>query len=304
MTELVEKQSFSRGWSNYQLPGYLAGDVSAAFLSATLISPILTAIDRAVVENVSSTTRPLSTALKENILCTFRHPKRFFVARPFFYMWTLYAVTYTTANSLNTLTSAFMDKSHEVLAKSLTFIATCTVNVPLGVWKDIRFVQTFGGSHILPPTGPANTPHHPLKTPPPPPPLQSPTKFPRAVAATFLARDALTILGSFTLPPMLSHRMPIADPAAQMAAAQLLVPILSQVVATPVHLLGLDLYSNPGKGVKGERAGRMRRGLVGTTAVRCARIVPAFGVGGIVNTELRGWFRERVDGGGGRRELR
>lgn len=208
-------------------------------------------------------------------------------------MWTLYAVTYTTANSLNTLTGTFMDKSHEVLAKSITFIATCTVNVPLGVWKDIRFVQTFGGRPTPPPTGPVNTP--PNKPPPPP---QSPTKFPRAVAATFLARDALTILGSFTLPPMLSHRIPLADPAAQMAAAQLLVPVLSQVVATPVHLLGLDLYSNPGKGARGERAGRIRRGLLGTTAVRCVRIVPAFGVGGIVNTGLRERFRGRVDGDG------
>ncbi|OAG09225.1 uncharacterized protein CC84DRAFT_1202024 [Paraphaeosphaeria sporulosa] len=295
MTELVEKQSFNRGWRSYQLPGYLAGDVSAAFLSATLISPILTAIDRAVVENVSSTTRPLSIALKENILCTYRHPKRFFAAKPFFYMWTLYAVTYTTANSVNTLTTTFMDKSHEILAKSITFVVTCTVNVPLGVWKDIRFVQTFGGRPTPPPKGPVNTSPNSIKTSPPP---QNPTKFPISVAATFLARDALTILGSFTLPPMLSHRIPIADPAAQMAAAQLLVPVLSQVVATPVHLLGLDLYSNPEKGERGQRVGRIRRGLLGTTAVRCARIVPAFGVGGIVNTGLREWFRGRVDGYG------
>lgn len=89
----------------------------------------------------------------------------------------------------------------------------------------------------------------------------------------------------------------MADPAAQMAAAQLLVPVLSQVVATPVHLLGLDMYSNPEKGEKGERAKRIRRGLLGTTAVRCARIIPAFGVGGIVNTGLREWFHDNVDGG-------
>ncbi|KAJ5029049.1 fad-linked oxidoreductase [Bipolaris maydis] len=226
MTELVETQSITRGWRNSRLPSYLAGDVSAAFLSATLISPILTAIDRAVVENVSSTTRPLSTALKENLLCTIRYPKSFFAAKPFIYMWMLYAATYTTANSMNTLTSISMNKSPEFLANSLIFIATCTVNVPLGVCKDICFVQTFGGR----PPGPANTP----QTKPPLPP-RSPTKFPKAVAATFLARDAITILGSFTLPPMLTHRIPIADPAAQMAVAQLLMPVLSQLAATPVR---------------------------------------------------------------------
>ncbi|KAJ5062225.1 hypothetical protein J3E74DRAFT_268553 [Bipolaris maydis] len=293
MTELVETQSITRGWRNSRLPSYLAGDVSAAFLSATLISPILTAIDRAVVENVSSTTRPLSTALKENLLCTIRYPKSFFAAKPFIYMWMLYAATYTTANSMNTLTSISMNKSPEFLANSLIFIATCTVNVPLRVCKDICFVQTFGGR----PPGPANTP----QTKPPLPP-RSPTKFPKAVAATFLARDAITILGSFTLPPMLTHRIPIADPAAQMAVAQLLMPVLSQLAATPVHLLGLDLFSIPGKRERGKRAKRIQRGLAGTTAVRCVRIVPAFGVGGIVNTGLRGWFRGVVEDGGMRAE--
>ena len=244
--------------------------------------------DRAVVENVASPNRTLPVALKENILCTFRYPRRFFVAKPFFYMWTLYAVTYTTANSVNSLAKTFMDTSHEVLANSITFFATCIVNVPLGVWKDIRFVQTFGRSSI-PRTDTVITPAN-TKVPLP----QSPTKFPRAVGATFLARDAITILGSFTLPPMLSDKLPIADPAAQMATAQLLVPVLSQVIATPVHLLGLDLYSNPQKGEREERAKRIRGSLLGTTAVRCARIIPAFGVGGIVNTGLRAWFHENL----------
>lgn len=245
---------------------------------------------RAVVENVASANRTLPTALKENILYTFRYPRRFFAAKPFFYMWTLYAATYTTANSVSSLTKSLMDTSHEVLSESVTFLATCVVNVPLGVWKDIRFVQTFGRT-IVPQTdrpvvnAPANTKLTPLP--------QSPTRFPRAVGATFLARDAITILGSFTLPPIMSDKVPIADPAAQMAAAQLLVPVLSQVVATPVHVLGLDLYSNPEAG-REERARRIRSSLLGTTAVRCARIIPAFGVGGIVNAGLRNWFHGKL----------
>ncbi|KAF1972244.1 hypothetical protein BU23DRAFT_508692 [Bimuria novae-zelandiae CBS 107.79] len=289
MTELVESQSLQRSWKNSTLPWYLAGDVSAALLSSTLISPILTAIDRAVVENAASTNRPMSVALKENIRCTFRYPRRFFVAKPFFYMWTLYAATYTTANSVNSLAATFMDRSQEVLASSVTFLATCIVNVPLGVWKDIRFVQTYGRSRLSSTaTGTTPTP----KVPP-----QSPTKFPQAVGATFLARDAITILGSFTLPPMISHRLPMIDPVAQMAAAQLLVPVLSQVVATPMHLLALDLYSNPNKSENGDRAKRIRKGLLETTAVRCARIIPAFGVGGIVNTGLKEWFHSMVEEG-------
>lgn len=308
LMDLAELPNLSKGWEGHTLPGHLVGDVSAAFLSATLISPILTVIDRlgpllhyyelilttprAVVENVATNGRPLTAALKENGMCAFRYPRRFFFAKPFFYMWTLYSVTYTAANSVNSLTGTFMTNSHEVLANSITFLATCIVNVPLGVWKDIRFVQAFG--HSSPPIAKTPSSHVP----------ESSKKFPKCVAATFLARDAITILGSFTLPPLVSQRLPIVDPALQMAAAQLLVPVLSQIVATPVHLLGLDLYSNSNQGEKGERAKRIRRGLSGTTAVRCARIVPAFGVGGIVNTGLREWFHGITGGHGSIKEIK
>ena len=117
------------------------------------------------------------------------------------------------------------------------------------------------------------------------------------VGATFLLRDIITILGSFTLPSMLSTSIPhtiLSDPAAKMAAAQICVPVLSQIVATPVHLLGLDLYSHAQEQRNGERAKRIRRNLGPATVVRCCRIIPAFGVGGIVNGGLRGWFHGLV----------
>jgi hypothetical protein len=77
-----------------------------------------------------------------------------------------------------------------------------------------------------------------------------------------------------------------------MAALQLSVPILSQVVATPVHLLALDFYNNQHKEGSGPRIARMRRSLLPTTAMRCSRIIPAFGVGLVVNTNLRDHFHK------------
>ena len=47
MTELAS-QSFGETWRKHSLSSNLAGDVLAALLSSTLISPILTAIDRSV----------------------------------------------------------------------------------------------------------------------------------------------------------------------------------------------------------------------------------------------------------------
>jgi hypothetical protein len=76
----------------------------------------------------------------------------------------------------------------------------------------------------------------------------------------------------------------------KMAALQLSVPILSQVVATPVHLLALDLYNNPQREGSRSRVEGMKRSLAPTTAMRCSRIVPAFGLGLVVNTGLRDYF--------------
>lgn len=117
-----------------------------------------------------------------------------------------------------------------------------------------------------------------------------PVKFPRMVGATFLFRDAITIFGAINLPPILSSSVPdstFSNPAVKMAVMQFCVPVLSQVVATPIHLLGLDMYSHPHSR---ERTSRIKKNLGATTLVRCARIVPAFSVGCIVNTGLRSRF--------------
>lgn len=236
------------------------------------------------------------STLRTHILCTFRHPRIFFSAKPFFIVWTLYAATYTTANAVESAAKEFTQKKDQLLVSSITFLSTCIVNVPLGVWKDVRFVQIYGRNMPTPNTA-INTP---TTKPPEPPaaaktPIVSPAKFPRIVGATFLFRDAITILGSFTLPSM----VPIpdsffSDPAIKMAATQLFVPILSQVVATPVHLLGLDLYSYPHKDDSAGRAERIKKNLGPTTMVRCCRIIPAFGVGCIVNTGLREHFHSKT----------
>lgn len=74
------------------------------------------------------------------------------------------------------------------------------------------------------------------------------------------------------------------------------MPAAFQFVATPLHLLGLDLVGRPG-GAAGagdtsmwERAERVRRDWFSASSVRAVRILPAFGVGCVVNTELREWL--------------
>jgi hypothetical protein len=240
-----------------------------------------------VVENAARPVQnPLAQALRTNIICSFQHPRRFFGTKPFIIIWTLYAATYTTANTVETTARHLTRKADEPLVQSVTFLSTITVNVPLGVWKDVRFVQMFGRPSTL-----AAAQTRGAKVAPPP--VQRP-KFPRTVASTFLIRDAITIFGAVNLPSMISASLPedtFANPVLKMATIQLLVPVLSQIFATPIHLLGLDIYGHPNSEC---RLARIRRVLGATTLVRCARIIPAFGVGLIANTGLREYFHKKA----------
>ena len=56
--------------------------------------------------------------------------------------------------------------------------------------------------------------------------------------------------------------------------------------STPLHLWGLDLYNRPGIRVT-ERVKRVVRDWGSSSVARMCRIVPAFGVGGVINGGMR-----------------
>ena len=68
--------------------------------------------------------------------------------------------------------------------------------------------------------------------------------------------------------------------------AQLITPVSMQILSTPLHLLGLDIY-NRESAVSKERVSFIQQEYVKTTLARMARIFPAFGVGGVVNKYVR-----------------
>ena len=73
---------------------------------------------------------------------------------------------------------------------------------------------------------------------------------------------------------------------------QIVAPAVCQVFSTPLHLLGLDLYNRP-RGGGGRLDGgvsrwaRVKQEWGKSAVARMGRIVPAFGVGGVVNTGMR-----------------
>lgn len=71
-----------------------------------------------------------------------------------------------------------------------------------------------------------------------------------------------------------------------MSIAQFLAPAGIQIFSTPLHLLGLDLY-NRKSAAWGERMEKVGKEWGKSTAARMGRIIPAFGVGGVVNRCVR-----------------
>jgi hypothetical protein len=77
--------------------------------------------------------------------------------------------------------------------------------------------------------------------------------------------------------------------------AQLAVPASIQLISTPIHLLGLDLYNRPTQLPAKERFTRVSRDWIGASLTRMCRIIPAFGIGGFANTEGRAFLHGQLD---------
>jgi hypothetical protein len=91
------------------------------------------------------------------------------------------------------------------------------------------------------------------------------------------------------LPPGVKSRLSriLSTESGRMNTAQFLAPAAVQLVSTPIHLLGLDLYNRQGRLGLRERYSRIVRDWGVSAFARMGRIIPAFGVGGVVNANMR-----------------
>lgn len=125
---------------------------------------------------------------------------------------------------------------------------------------------------------------------------------PKASYALFAMRDSLTIFASFNLPPLIAPLLPISEAVeksvSRASVAQFLAPAGVQLFSTPLHLWGLDLYNRPmGNGTRWRtRVAKVGRDWLGSSVARMGRIVPAFGVGGVVNSRVRSKMMGMGDG--------
>ncbi|KAL8951075.1 MAG: hypothetical protein Q9222_002915 [Ikaeria aurantiellina] len=268
---------YIREWNTKHLPLRVASDAASAASAAGLVAPLITILDRGIVENASgrsSLARSISTSFRSLLT----RPHTFLASRPFRLISALYFATYFTANSIDTVSSTIAPSPiTHTTSGPLKFFATSAVNMSLCLYKDSQFAQMFGNSGSA--AGAVKR------------------SIPVASYALFAFRDSLTIFASFNLPPRLAPMLSdqVENVMSRASLAQILAPAAVQIVSTPLHLSGLDLYNRPGVPLI-DRSRQVGRHWVGSTFARMGRIIPAFGFGGVMNTHVRRRLMEKLEG--------
>ncbi|EHK17926.1 uncharacterized protein TRIVIDRAFT_45121 [Trichoderma virens Gv29-8] len=262
-------------WNTDRLAWRLGADATSAACAGALIAPIITIIDRSIMENASGR-NSLAASIRSSLRTLFSRPQALLLSRPCALVFALYAGTYMTANSLDTAASTVTNRpASAVTSGPGKFAASSAANVGLCVYKDQVFVRLFG------------------------PPGAVPRPVPLPSYILFTMRDCLTIFASFNLPPLLAPWMDtrLSDSMRRyvsgLTAAQFIAPASVQLLSTPVHLLGLDMYNRPNGGWR-QRWQVVRSNWLISTAARMCRIIPAFGVGGVVNMKTRRHLMEKI----------
>lgn len=240
-------------------------------VSAVSVVPVVLAVDKAVTQAAAG--MPLGRALKTVVLDMVRRPRT--IALPFGMVMGVYTLTYGASNLVDVVGERYdLASTTQATMKLLGATGAYTSS---SIVKDVAFAKMFSKA------------------------VEKTAEVKRAVPmttyGTFLFRDALIIGAGFILPAMVAGGLKSSGMEQQSAEklAQLATPCAMQVVITPIHLLGLNLYNTP----VAPASARMR--AVATTypeatGVRMLRFFWAYGVGGLVNRALnervRAWTVE------------
>jgi hypothetical protein len=186
--------------------------------------------------------------------------------------------TFTVERSI----SWFSGAASTLLASSLgLLVGTSTVNMSMSLLKDRAYARMFGNQQTIPNSA-------------------KPLAVPKLSYAMWMTRDFMVVGSSFLLPDMVVQNLlknGYIDPAqtnATLRGAQFLIPVASQLVAGPIHLLGLNVYHRPELAPLESLRSLQHGAVVSVIAARMARILPGYSVGGVGNTFLRDRWRHWI----------
>lgn len=180
------------------------------------VTPINTIVDKSIIENANGK-RPLWSGVAHGLKNMVFHPRIFFTAYEFKWILAVYHATFVTSNLADHYVIPWLDPAISKL------LAVFTVNTTMSLLKDKALTQRFGNGEVR--------------------------KFPFSALNLFFLRDIIAMASAFTLPPIIGkyieEKWKMSEKAS-LRLAQMTCPVLVQLVATPIHLLGLDLYNRTG----------------------------------------------------------
>ena len=277
------------------LPLKLAGDAAVGVGVTFLMAPFLSVVDRAISERAAGSKTIMSSCLY-SLRSMVANPVAFARNPVFLWCWAVYGSTYTTANSLKTIVEHRKEFSNattcsssskgpaavdeESMGKLGIFLGTSLANSGASVMKDRAFAYMFATDAAA----------------------AAVQKVPNASYGLWLSRDLIGVGSSFVLPDLIAKRMSSENPEDMQKyrdMSQFGVPVATQFVAGPLHLLGLDLFNRPMQSISWrdafvERTRFLMNGYSAVVGARIARIIPGYGFGGVMNTKLRDGWREHL----------
>jgi len=284
---------------NYFLKERLLGDVLIGSVVTAIVSPALTVIDKAMVQKSAGNASLMGSALT-SMSSMLRNPVAYLKSPTFLYMWLTYAATYSAANSIKTLTEyqhcnaktsqlqtrppnstntaskANSSTDKRATSERAIFFGTTFANTSACLVKDRAYAQLFGNAAA--------------------------TRVPKISYAAWVLRDFTVIGSSFVLPeyvaPLVQDSFSLSETSARQFS-QVLTPMAAQVVASPLHFLGLDCFNRDLSHLSIRSRVLSRSHFLASTfrqaaMARMIRILPGYGVAGVWNTQLRNQWREYI----------
>ena len=261
-------------------PGVLAADAVTACMVGFGAAIPISIIDYSIIAKVSGVVDSSVKELGAGVRTLFLRPHKFFLpcaenkyATVYRLVTTVYLFTYLVSNTTKSLLEPLGYSTNQCnLGAGIT---SGIVNIGLTVWKDSSILR------LLPPKNEADRALAKLPVP----------TFSRLMFAT---RDMLTCIAAFTIAPMVSDylreryrqdQLPLRLSANDWG--QIVTPAVLQMATTVVHITGIRYHRTQGNLSMGELAKSLKDNYVSATLLRVARIIPAFGIGGIFNRQTR-----------------
>lgn len=269
----------------------LMGDIFVAFGVTLGVAPFISVADKAIVQRANGS-HSITSSVASTVRSMARNPIEYFKSPMFLMMWGVYGVTYATANSLKTIMEhqehdrktlesrqgiSHQDSSSSNAGNMAVFTGTTVVNSAVSLLKDKAYARMFGSAGAS-------------------------SSMPMVTYGLWMTRDLMVVGSSFVLPELVSKKLQDEyslkkDDALRIS--QVTVPLVTQLFAAPVQMLGLDYYNRPLSSLGYaeaaiERTRFLANGFWSVVGARIARIFPAYSIGGVLNTKYRDQWKDHL----------